>query len=74
MAKTPFIPAPARPTNWADGISHPYMTQTGEIPFLHYGKWYLYVWDTSAHDNAMYSFSEDRFYGYVEGRKVMGID
>ncbi len=69
-----FTPAPPMPSDWQNGFPAPYRLQTGEIPFLHYGKWYLYVWDADKGDNALYGFSEDRFWPYTEGRREIGID
>jgi hypothetical protein len=67
------VESPSLPSNWQAGHIAPYRLYQSESPFLINGRWFLYVFDESVRDNAVYSFSEDIYLSYTDFRRnVLG--
>lgn len=66
------------PSDWESGFApmnndSGLKLMNGEKPFQIHGKWYLYVWDRQAKDQAVYDFSSDMAIPYNEFQQQIGV-
>ena len=59
------------PVNWENGFTKPHKLVSGEQPFLAFGEWHLYIYNTETNDFEVYNFRSDLMVPYGEFQKVL---